>query len=288
MSGFRRATRQQMKARVALVGPSGSGKTWTALQWATVLADGGTIGLVDTENRSSELYSDEYTFDVADWQPPYDPTKLAKTLRDAAAAYDVVVIDSLSHFWEGEGGTLDIADNAGRKVQGNSFAGWKEATPALRHLIDTTRNLDAHVIATMRVKTEYVLETNERGKQVPRRVGLAPVMRGGVEYEFTVVGDIDLDHRISITKSRCKPLADQVYPKGRSDEAAAVFKAWLVDGEPMASAEQTEAIAAAFDRIENEADRKAAKRAFVAEWGRPETLTAARAELALAALGGAS
>lgn len=228
----RQATRRQLKARVAFDGPSGSGKTWTSLEWATVLADGGRILVIDTEHGSASLYSDVFTFEVITWAPPYDPGELADTIREAGAAgFDVIVVDSLSHFWEGEGGTLDIVDAAAQKARGNTFAGWKAGTPALRHLVDTILAAPMHVLATMRAKTEYVLETDSKGKQAPRKVGMAPVMRAGIEYEFTLVGDLDLDHRVSITKSRCSALADVLVQPGRAGDAARQFLDWLTSGE---------------------------------------------------------
>lgn len=229
---FAPAVRQQMKARVAFAGPTGSGKTWTALTWATVLADGGRVALIDTEHGSAALYSDVFTFDTVRFNPPYDPARLVRLLGLAEEqGYDVVVIDSLSHFWEGEGGTIDIADAAAQKARGNSFAGWKVATPALRHLVDTMLAHPAHVLATMRSKMEYVLEPDSKGRQVPRKVGMAPVMRNGIEYEFTLVADLDFDHRMMISKSRCSVLADELVQPNRADEAAVTFRDWLSDGE---------------------------------------------------------
>ena len=232
----RQATRRQLKARVAFDGPSGSGKTWTSLEWATVLAGEGRhrgrVLVIDTEHGSASLYSDVFTFEVITWAPPYDPGELADTIREAGAAgFDVIVVDSLSHFWEGEGGTLDIVDAAAQKARGNTFAGWKAGTPALRHLVDTILAAPMHVLATMRAKTEYVLETDSKGKQAPRKVGMAPVMRAGIEYEFTLVGDLDLDHRVSITKSRCSALADVLVQPGRAGDAARQFLDWLTSGE---------------------------------------------------------
>ena len=239
----RQATRRQLKARVAFDGPSGSGKTWTSLEWATVLADGGRVLVIDTEHGSASLYSDVFTFEVITWAPPYDPGELADTIRDAGpAGFAVVVVDSLSHFWEGEGGTLDIVDAAAQKAKGNTWAGWKTGTPALRHLVDVILASPFHVLATMRSKTEWVLEKDPRtGKEKPVRVGMAPVMRAGAEYEFTLVADLDLDHRVSITKSRCSALADALIQPGRAGDAARLFRDWLSTGdeaepEPMPAA----------------------------------------------------
>lgn len=226
---FAPASKASLKARVALCGPTGSGKTWTALEWAHVL--GSRTALIDTEHGSASLYADHHQFDTLPWAPPYNPTALAETILQVPTwGYDVLVIDSLSHFWMGEGGTIDVADNAASRFGGNSFAGWKVATPALRHLVDTMLAVDCHVIVTMRTKTEWVLDEDSRGKKAPRKVGMAPVMRDGIEYEFTLIGDLDLEHRMTISKSRCSVLADQVIQPGRAGEAASSFAAWLADG----------------------------------------------------------
>ena len=267
----RQASRAQLKARVAIDGPTGSGKTFTALEWANVLQGDGRTVVIDTERGSASWYCDRWDYDVVDWAPPYDPGELAAALTEAARSYSVIIIDSFSHFWEGEGGTLDIADAAGQRSGGNSFAGWKIATPALRHLVDEIVGADAHVIATMRSKMEYVLEEDHRGKKVPKKLGLAPVMRAGVEYEFTLIADMDLEHRLVVSKSRCSALADQVFQPGRTAEAAATFLGWLEDGEPPADQATVDALVARMDALPD-AIRTDAKRAFVARVGKPATL----------------
>lgn len=279
MSSFQKATKRQVKARVALDGPSGSGKTFTALTWAAVL--GQRTAVIDTERGSASLYSDQFDFDVVEMAPPYDPHQVVALLKEAErAGYDVVILDSLTHLWSGEGGVLDQVDAAAARSHGNTFAGWKTGTPIQRHLIDTILGLDAHVIATMRSKQEWVLEeyTDKSGrkKTQPKRVGMAPEQRQGVEYEFTVVGGLDLDHRLTITKSRCAALADVQVEPGRAADAAQTFAKWLTSGEPVASTAEVSALVDQLNAIADEDDRKAAKQSFVARFGRPESLLAAK------------
>jgi hypothetical protein len=271
MSMFQKATKKSVKARVGLEGPTGAGKSFTALQCGTALGE--RVAVIDTERGSASLYSDRFDFDVLEMAPPYEPQRLIEALEAAEKeGYDVVIVDSLSHFWEGEGGTLDIADAATqRSGGGNSFAGWKVATPALRHLIDTMLGLDAHLIVTMRSKMEYVLEEDSRGKKVPRKVGLAPVMRNGVEYEFQIIGDLDLEHRLTISKSRCEALADQVFQPGRAVEMAQTFKQWLDTGEPAATRNDTDALVSRMNRLPD-VIRTATKEEFVKRFGRPTGL----------------
>lgn len=278
---FQKATKHQLKARIALDGPTGAGKTWTALESAVVL--GKRIVMIDTERGSGALYSDHFDFDYYRFDPPYDPATLVAVLKAAEEqGYEVVIIDSLSHFWEGEGGTLDIVDAAAQRSQNNSFAGWKVGTPALRNLIDTILGIDAHVIVTMRSKMEYVLETNEKGKQVPRKVGMAPVMRAGVEFEFTLVGDMDLEHRMVISKSRCSALADQVIQPNRAAEMATTFKAWLESGEPLVNREQIQKLSEIFAGIADVEERKRVKNLFRDAYDVPDRLLASQFDEALA------
>lgn len=283
MSGitFQKATKRQLPARIALAGPTGSGKTYSAMvEMAPAFGDRAV--LIDTEHGKGALYGDLREYDHYRFDPPYDPSRLIEVLKAAdAEGYDLVVVDSLSHFWEGEGGTIDIADAAGQRASGNSFAGWKVATPALRHLIDTMLELRAHLIVTMRSKMEYVLETNERGKQVPRKVGMAPVMRQGVEYEFDLVADIDLDHRITVSKSRCPLLADQMVQPNRAKEMAETFIGWLNSGAEQVTPEQVQKIRDAIKSIPDPEERKAAQGLFFNAYGKPVDLLATQFEEAL-------
>lgn len=225
---FAPATKEQLRARLALAGPTGSGKTWTALEWATVLGE--RIAVIDTEHNSAALYADHFTFDTMDMTPPYDPRRAADALKAAEAhGYEVVILDSLTHFWQGEGGTLDIVDSAAQRMGGNKYAGWSIGTPALRHLVDTMLAVDLHLIVTMRSKMDYA-EVIKDGRKTYERVGMQPIMRDGIEYEFTILGDIDLEHRLVISKSRCDALADKVVQPGRAADAAKEFRAWLESG----------------------------------------------------------
>ena len=278
---FGKATKQQLKGRIAFAAPTGAGKTFTSLEVAK--AFGGRFVLIDTEQGSGALYADQFDYDYFRFDPPYDPARLVDVLRSAEAeGYTTIIVDSLSHFWEGEGGTLDIADAAGQRSGGNSFAGWKAATPILRHLVDVMLGLDAHLIVTMRSKMEYIIEEDSRGKKVPRKVGMAPVMRQGIEYEFTVVGELNLDHQISITKSRCSVLADQLIQPGRAGDMAHTFLNWLESGEAIVTRREADDIRATLGEIPDQELQDEAKRKFKERFGMPDHLPAARYAEALA------
>ena len=178
MTTFKPAVKHEAKARIALVGPSGSGKTFTALRIATGL--GGRIAVIDTEHGSASKYADLFTFDVANLET-FSPKAYCDAIASAVAAgYDVLVIDSLSHEWMGPGGALEMVDAASARSKGNSYVAWRDVTPQHNRLIDTIIRADCHIIATMRSKTEYVLESHG-GKTAPRKVGMAPVQRDGMD-----------------------------------------------------------------------------------------------------------
>lgn len=214
---FQKAVKTQVKLRLALDGPSGSGKTYTALIAAKALANSGKIAVIDTERGSAALYSDLFEFDTVTLED-FNPKNYCDMIEIAEqSGYAVIVIDSLSHAWEGEGGALDMVDAASARSQSkNSYFAWREVTPLHRKLVDAMLQSKCHIIATMRSRTEYVVEEIERNghkMQVPRKIGMAPIQRQGMEYEFTIVGDMDLEHNLVISKSRMATLADAVKKK---------------------------------------------------------------------------
>jgi hypothetical protein len=228
---FRKAERKQAKLRLALCGPSGSGKTYSALLIAMGLAPAGKIALIDTERGSGELYADLAAYDVAPLEPPFTPARYIELIREAERArYDVLILDSLSHAWTGEGGVLDMHDKAtAANRSGNSFAAWREVTPQHNALVDTILGADLHVVATMRTKTAYDLVDDGQGKKKPIKVGLAPVQRDGMEYEFTTVMDLSVDsHVATATKDRTRLFDGQHFvPVIATGEA---LREWLEQG----------------------------------------------------------
>lgn len=222
---FTRATKRAAKARIALEGPSGSGKTYSSLSLAKVL--GNNVGLVDTERGSASKYSDLFAFSTLELDR-FAPDVLVEALASGAqSGLDVLIVDSLSHFWMGIEGMLEQVDRAAKRSGGgNSFAGWKEMRPTERRMIDALLAYPGHIIVTLRTKTEWVVEVNDKGKNVPRKVGLKAEQREGLEYEFDIVGALDLDLDLTITKTRCPVLAGAVIRKP-GEELGNTILAWL-------------------------------------------------------------
>jgi len=228
--GFKKATKSAAKLRLGLVGPAGSGKTMTALRIAHGL--GGRVAVIDTERGSASLYSGEHglDFDVLELDS-YEAEHFIGAIRQAEqAGYDVLIIDSLSHAWAGKGGILEFVDQAAKRSGGGSFSGWRDATPRHNQLVDAILGAKLHVICTLRSKVEHVIE-QVNGRTQVRKVGLQPVQRDGLEYEFTVVGDVTQDHELIITKTRAAWLKDKIMREA-GEELGQQLAAWLSDGLP--------------------------------------------------------
>jgi hypothetical protein len=230
---FTKATKRRKKARIAIMGPTGSGKTWTALEIARgLVGDDGRIAVIDTERGSASLYEERTPFDVLELTSCAPERYVEAITAATAAGYDALVIDSWSHAWAGKDGLLEFVDAQKKKNRGNDFVVWGDATPKQNHMVDAILSAPLHIVVTMRSKMAYVLEEQDRGGrkvQIPRKVGLQPIQRDGVEYEFDVVADMDLDHNLMIAKTRCSVLADQVLRKP-TRALGETLRAWLEDG----------------------------------------------------------
>ena len=266
MSTFKKATRKQAKLRAGICGPSGCGKSYSALLLARGIAGpNGRIAVVDTERGSASLYSHITDFDVAELAPPYSPARYVQLIKEAAAGYDVLIIDSLTHAWAGKGGILEMHDNATKAERGgNSYTAWRNVTPQHNALVDAILNAPCHVIITMRTKTAYEMVDNGKGKKSPIKVGLAPIQRDGMEYEFTMVFDVSVDGNIATASKDRTTLW-----RGRNEIITAAhgeeLRAWLESGEapaipqhpepPRITASQHRALEAKIHELELDRER---------------------------------
>lgn len=196
---LQKASRKRAKIKMALQGPSGSGKTMSALLAAFGLCKDWTkIAVIDTENHSAELYSDIGQYNVVNIGAPYNPEKYMEAIRLCEqSGIEVIIIDSISHEWEGSGGIIDVHSN----MAGNSFTNWGKLTPRHNAFIQAILQSHCHIIGTIRTKQDYVL-SEKNGKMIPEKVGLKGITRDGMDYEFTVVFDIDMKHNATVSKDR--------------------------------------------------------------------------------------
>ena len=210
--------------KMAIDGPSKCGKSFSALKIATSLWDGVKVAGLDTERRSMRKYAKEFKFDVLELAT-FHPDSYIRAINSAVKfGYDVLVIDSLSHAWNGNGGILSLVD-----AKGGKFSDWKDVNPILWKLIEVILDADIHIISTMRVKTEYVMETyevNGRTKTAPKKVGLSPTMKEGIAYEFDIVADMDMEHNLTVDSSRCPNMNGKTFNNPGAD-VSAILSAWI-------------------------------------------------------------
>jgi hypothetical protein len=194
---LRKSERKKAKIKMALQGPSGAGKSYSAILLAQGLSGGDMtkIAVIDSENGSADLYSHLGNFNVIQLKSPFSPERYIQAVEVCEkAGMEVIILDSISHCW-------DFLLDFHASLTGNSFTNWNKVTPRQRAFVDKILQSDTHIIATMRTKQDYVLN-NRDGKFVPEKVGLKAVQRDGVDYEFTLVFDIDIKHNATASKDR--------------------------------------------------------------------------------------
>jgi hypothetical protein len=195
---LRKAQRKQAKIKLAMEGVSGSGKTMSALLLASGMADWSKIAVIDTENHSADLYAHLGDYNVLQLSKPFTPERYITAITTCEeAGMEVILIDSVSHEWEGSGGILDLHGN----MPGNSFTNWAKMTPRHNAFVQKILESPCHIISTIRTKTDYTL-TEKNGKMVPEKVGLKGITRDGMDYEFTIVFDLDIKHLAKASKDR--------------------------------------------------------------------------------------
>jgi len=269
-----KAVREKTYMKLALTGPSGSGKTWAAIGLAKGLSDDGRVVVIDSENNSASFYSGttdepgQWDFDVIPLKAPFTPQSYMAAVEAAVeAGYSIVVIDSLTHEWAASGGILD--EKAAKDMKGgNSYTNWNGIKQTHNAFIESLLQAPIHIIATLRSKTDYVLETttNKYGKEVqaPRKVGMAPISSEGIDYEFSIVFDIDrATHMAVASKDRTAMFGNKAMLL--TPQIGKQLKAWLeggsasnsVSGQKPAPMAQTEAPAPAQTAAKPRGGRKA-------------------------------
>lgn len=193
---LQQASRKKAKLKCALQGPSGSGKTKSSLLIAYGLCGAWEkIAVIDTENRSADLYSDLGYYKTLHFEPPYAPERYIEAIDICLnGGIEVIIIDSTSHEWDN---LLDYHSS----LVGNSFTNWAKVTPRHEAFVNKILQSNAHFICTIRSKQEYVL-SEKNGKQVPEKVGMKGVQRENLEYEFTVVFELDMSLKAKVSKDR--------------------------------------------------------------------------------------
>jgi hypothetical protein len=226
----RKAEKSKVKLKIAIQGPSGSGKTWAALALASNMWPGAKICVIDTENESSLLYADRWEFTFIPLHPPFGTDRYIAAI-DAAIddGIEVLIIDSITAQWDGEGGILRRKEELDKRPGSNSYANWASFSPEHERFKQKLVQSPIHIIATMRSKQEYALQSDDKGKMKPVKLGLAPIQRDGMDFEFSQVWDIQMDHKAVTSKNRTALFDGEVVDLA-DPKVAKKLRSWLDSG----------------------------------------------------------
>lgn len=192
---IRKAVREQIYIKLALMGSSGCGKTYSSLRLATGMANelSKTLGrpakilMANTEGSRGLYYANEFEYDIVDIEPPYTPEVFIELIDDAVeAGYDILIMDSASPEWEGKGGMLEMHAMLGSKI-----TDWKTLSPRHDKFLDAIEKSPIHIVATLKGKDQYEIDKDEQGKVSVKKLGLGTRQREGFEYRFTCTFSID-------------------------------------------------------------------------------------------------
>lgn len=226
---IKKAVKFGSKLRLALYGPSGSGKTYSAISIAREMQGDKRICVIDTEYKSASKYADIFDFDVIELDSFHPQTYIdaIKTVTQAKE-HSILILDSISHEWEGSKGALELA--------GQNFINWAKVTPLHNAFTDAILSTPLHIIATMRAKEKHEVYTDKNGKPGVRKLGMEPIQGKGIQYEFDIVGSMDMENVLTVEKTRCSLLTGGVFPLP-GKEIADILLPWL-DGEPAPATEE--------------------------------------------------
>lgn len=238
------AVKHALRARIGLLAPTGGGKTFTGLQFLFAMVRLGManrVGVIDTEHGSASKYlGDPFPgFRVIEMADDFSPEQYIEAMQIMADdGVDALLVDSLTHAWAGKGGSLELKDRFSRQQNFNDYTAWGPVSAMQNRLIEALLSYPGHLVVTLRLKMEHVLEKDPvTGKNVVRKVGLQPVQRDGMEYEFDVVGDLDQDHNFRVSKTRCRTL-DGYSVNKPGEEVVRKLRGWLESGERAPTVEQ--------------------------------------------------
>ena len=220
---LRKAERKRAKLRIGIQGASGSGKTYSALRMAHgLVGDWKKIAVIDTENGSAELYSDLGDYSVLTLKAPFSPARYCQAIKACdKTGIDLIIVDSVSHEWEGEGGCLDI-----HAKKGGQYINWKDVTPKHRLFLNAILQSPKHVIATERSKTAYdYFKDDKKGKYQVQKMGTKGVQRDGYEYELTINFILNDEHWAKADKDRTNLFAS-ADPFLITEETGKILKNW--------------------------------------------------------------
>lgn len=196
---LRKATRQKAKIRLGLSAISGGGKTYSGLVIAKGIAGSwDKVAIIDSENFSADLYAHLGDYNVLPISAPFTPEKYIDAIRECEkGGMEVIIIDSITHEWDGKGGCLEIVETLGGKYQD-----WAKVTPRHQAFIDAIVQSPCHIITTVRRKQDYEMVKDGNGKVKVEKGGLREITREGFEYELTINLEMNTSHQATASKDR--------------------------------------------------------------------------------------
>ncbi len=192
---LQKAQKEQIKLRIGLSGASGFGKSYSALLMAYGITNNwNKIAVIDTENGSVNLYAQLGEFSTIRLNAPYSPERYIQAIKACENAHmEVIIIDSITHEWNGKGGCLQIHENLGGR-----FQDWAKVTPRHQAFIDTILQSSCHIITTVRRKTEFSLDQDSNGRMKVVKLGTKEQTREGFEYELTTNFELINDKHLCV------------------------------------------------------------------------------------------
>jgi hypothetical protein len=240
---FKKAQRHALKLKIGIDGPSGSGKTDGALAIATAITNGGKVAMADSENESGLYYADLYDFDHLPL-PDADPQTYRDVIKAAVAqGYDALIIDSLTHAWQQVLQAKDEHEQNNPKA--NKWTLWSIYGPKWDYLMRDIIEAPIHIIATMRSKQAYE-QIEKDGRKSIVKLGMAPQVRDGADYEFGLVFSVNQNHRAEATKDRTNLFEVGQMIDLRSPELHKSLIGWMNQGGEAPIEETTYPIPGAF------------------------------------------
>ena len=242
---LKKATRKQVKLRLGLSAVSGGGKTMSALLLAYGMTnDWSRIAVIDTENGSASLYSHLGDFNTIDLEAPFSPERYIESIKMCEeAGMEVIIIDSITHEWDGKGGCLDI-----QNAMGGRYQDWAKVTPRHDAFINTLLQSKCHIISSVRRKQDYEMTKDSNGKTEVEKAGLKEITREGFEYELTLNLNIEINHQATASKDRTGLFMDQP-PFVITPETGKKLIEWCNSGEVVLSPLQEMEIVATIEEL---------------------------------------
>jgi hypothetical protein len=198
---FRPAVRESVGLIIGLAGGTGSGKTYSAMRLASGIAQGRRFCVIDTEGGRAKHYAADFAFDHGDLKAPFRPSAYMEAIEAADdAGYPVIVVDSVSHEWSGEGGVLEWQEEEYKRLgakEAIKLLSWSAPKQAHKRMVSRLLQCRAHLILCFRAEP-HVEMTKEKGSDGRERTvvkpktgftgynGWFPVTEKNLPFELTV------------------------------------------------------------------------------------------------------